>query len=188
MGWLQLLYGCGICSLSPSRLGVLIAVDHEYAGEGMTCTPANSPGKPASSWHAVRQKLHISLQLLLSDEILYCLYHNFLSEMAGVARNFCVGAGFGWSVMENGIFLSGLSVACSYAPLQCSVNTGPSKIPMMYVLRKLLWLPGFCPWVGCFPKLWCGGMIAAAGTEVAWRCQCPVLDVLLWLVWWTEGR
>jgi len=86
----------------------------------------------------------MALQLLFSDEILCCLYRNSQSEIA-VARSFCVGAGFGWSAVENGIFPYELSVACSYAPLQCGVNTGPSKILVVYVLPRLLWPPAFCP-------------------------------------------
>lgn len=129
-------------------------------GEGRTCIPANSPGKPAWRWCAVKAKLHV--QLFWSVEILYGLYHNSLSEIASVAKNFCIGAGFGYSAMENRIFPSGLSVACFYAALQCGVNTGPVKILVLYVLHRLLWPPGLCPSVDCFPKLlWedcCGGL------------------------------
>lgn len=180
MCWLQLLHGCGICSLSPSGPGVLLAADCGDTGKGRTCTPANSPGKPAWSWCAVKAKLHV--RLFQSVEILYGLYHNSLSEITSVARNFCVGAGFGYSTMENRIFPSRLSVACFCAPLQCGVNTGPIKILLLYVLRRLLWPPVLYPSVVCFPKLWledhCGGL----------KVSVPVLHVLPWAVWWPEGR
>lgn len=77
--------------------------------------------------------------------------HSSLSEIAGVARNFGVGAGFGWDAMENDMFSAALS----------GVNTGPSKILVVFVL---LWPPGFCPRVSCFSKLrwdgrwWLGGV------------------------------
>lgn len=96
-----------------------------------------------------------------------CLRSLVLQETTTIS-----GAGFGYSTMENRIFPSRLSVACFCAPLQCGVNTGPIKILLLYVLRRLLWPPVLYPSVVCFPKLWledhCGGL----------KVSVPVLHVL----------